>query len=1354
LKLPGETVRALADKTPQILLRAGERFSGSPIRVPGPRGFSFDPPPKTLFPTSIEATERLAAIRTTRPANIANNFGDTEFFSKELSQFASQAREAGARQVGRQYQLSLDTMITNTYGSNPTVPLYSATGKTGSVWSADPVTILNLARKQKRKAQVFQAHVPLSEVANTDLIAIRPEGTFALNVAPKTVTKLPLPAVRSLKQPAVVGPKTKGQRSIFTPPEFEAYPDLSLGTINSYYFSPHVRQAGEALGEILDPSLYEHMVRLNGNPNVIAPSSFPGARRLFNRVVSALPWRGKNPEIETIISRSMWHGNAEQQRMSQALLVIESTLGEAFRSRTFTSGIVDNRLRAGYKGVVGPDTPQGAKDVIGSLLSVMDNPSNYDLSAEQKWALKYVDDLLRNERLSTGELIGESLKVIDDSWVAHSADIPERVVKILGRSEKFTRQGSPLFRLQRERRLSTEEFIRFIDEISEEGERLADKFPREKLADGRKAFGPVKVEVDITKIMASRLQQTANARTEAAFAKALTKKLDGKRIPRDGKIPSGRGEVTLNNQRYHFSIDDAQDINNYINKQAKRQDANLVKQAIETARSGLLNLDAGVVGRQGFLAFSFDPRRTIRDYGRALELFANNETGWLHFYGLHGHEMSWWAQRGAIFNVSAIDVPVVVRGATRLGANPIDRLPIIRTLNHAQFQVLMTMQKLGKLQTALDTLKAARDGAGFREALLQKLPFYRKMFDRIGGNLKNMTDDALAEIAADGVNNLLGGINQSPQNVIRKAALLTEGWLRAQAGVMINAGKVGPKGMLARRMLMQEMMLAAVISTAISKATTGELPDYDPRSSGFLDVKYPGGRFSVFPHKTIVRMIIRGIAGKAPNDFGPAGHFIQRTNEFFQFIEGRIGQVPRMAKDLTTGKDFFGRDIDNKWVHTMRSLMPIIVQQLWDDMDAGSGFRDTLPRAGLEFLGFNPRDRSITEKLDNWITDKNINAQGQSVSRGSPDKITRWYDAEPGVRGGYMQLPDVQELREQHGDLTQWEKYGLFLDEVQRQQQNRDADLLSGYMSPDAWRSASREAAIKKAAAADLKAALVGVRDYGPQNSNEHALTRYYQLGRQFYSENVGTFDHKGWREAEESWLERLPEEQRSYIERNLHPNATPLQRRFNALKAKLRKEGYYDYQEQDGYLKSQPRVASLYDGYLAAKEDGRKAMSDWLRSTSAELKMESTMLLEAMGNLETYLARASLSIRINDPSLDVEMVLFYDAVAQTVQGVVKKIQLENWEEFDQLLVLRKGQNFPPSRVYPKGAFLATSYFQPEQMARFAELGIRGLEDLITLSNEQLAFVLGNKAETLAKWDLQGQARDILAELKKQGEAT
>jgi hypothetical protein len=252
--------------------------------------------------------------------------------------------------------------------------------------------------------------------------------------------------------------------------------------------------------------------------------------------------------------------------------------------------------------------------------------------------------------------------------------------------------------------------------------------------------------------------------------------------------------------------------------------------------------------------------------------------------------------------------------------------------------------------------------------------------------MKGMTDDELMVVVADAVNNMVGGadyarISIGERGVLRQVAFLTEGWTRAQAGIIINAPKNSPKGILARRMLMQEIIVAGLMAEGVNRLVGGETPFefYDPRSTRFMVIETPWGDLHLMPHKTLFSTVAKSLLGVSEDAFGgESNEFWERAAGGLNWGEGRLGQLPRLGKGLVSGRTFKNERIDNRLKYALREmLLPILFQNVGRDLFIDKEpIGDILKRLPFEVLGANVAAPSPYRAADKaareWAADNKV----------------------------------------------------------------------------------------------------------------------------------------------------------------------------------------------------------------------------------------------------------------------------------------------------------------------------------------------------------------------------------------------
>ncbi len=485
-----------------------------------------------------------------------------------------------------------------------------------------------------------------------------------------------------------------------------------------------------------------------------------------------------------------------------------------------------------------------------------------------------------------------------------------------------------------------------------------------------------------------------------------------------GKVPK-KTLVGKGDGRWFLPEDIANEVTEISRSVTRPAEIGLAEEVLDTMRSTLLSVDLSFVTIQGYSLAAADPVRFFTQMGEIAPALMSREGHMLWMAG-NAHRLQRFTQAGGTLYNSVLDVP----SGRNLGGgkvHPIDKVPIAGWLNDVGFNRLLPAMKLYTFETSFDLLKNLRDGtraaAAFErlhpklkgvgaeiDNLLDGIPVYKQILEKLGG-VKGKTDFELERIAADVTNNIGGGINwaivgRSP-GLMSKGFILTEGWTRAKIGLIVQAAHVGhPAGVLARRMLIQQVGIVAVFATAISLWRTGELPSYDPNSTDFLDVRLETGRVPILPGKTAIRAVFRGIQGQ-PWDTEDSG-LEQRIASVLSYGEGRAGQVPRTLVDLKTGKDYFGRKIDDKMLHVMQSMLPIVFGEAWRSVQEGVQGWELAKRLGIESLGLNFIPTSPYDHRDTRISTAEVwRASGQPFRDFAGNIILEYRELNPGQKTEY-----------------------------------------------------------------------------------------------------------------------------------------------------------------------------------------------------------------------------------------------------------------------------------------------------------------------------------------------------------------
>jgi hypothetical protein len=868
--------------------------------------------------------------------------------------------------------------------------------------------------------------------------------------------------------------------------------------------------------------------------------------------------------------------------------------------------------------------------------------------------------------------VGLNVGQIEGVWVAHSFVNPDKAAKAI------TKAGKAGF--QKKRNIPTlEEFVKFAADHNSKQEEL-----------GKGGLRLV-VETDLEKILSNRLFGANNARGNLVFAEELAERTGGVAVVEGvaAKFPDSQ-LVRAGGKEWAFPTEIAEDIRKLQQIAVEAQGAEtMAVQAIDTMRAALLNLDFSIgFGRQGFLAFMNDPVAAIKGWASATAIVTSKE-GWATWYVTNARRAEAWAQAGLQLRGGPYSIKLARVGES---ATIVEKIPGLGWLSRFQGETIMPILKINSADSALATLQAVRDGRGL-QGVLRKIPFYDDIMKKVNNNLVGRTDHELMEIVADGINNHLGGLNWAEignrAGAARKFFLLTEGWTRAQVGLFINAAKMDPKGILARQLLIRELKMATVLSTSISLITTGKLPEYDPRSGRFLDVLTPFGRVGIMPHKTIMRTIIRAMVGKPSDEFGPDSLIRQRVEAGYGFFEGRLGQIPRLLADFTSGTDYQGGVIENKWAYLGEQMSPIIIQQLISDLTAGAPVKDLLGRAGAEFLGFGTQPYSLNDQRSDLVASMNIDSAGNVVGDDSDARVTDFRELDPVVQGALKQTDAFRAMLDPGGRQTKYESRVELENTKIDEQLERDDLFLSRdpRMNADNWRTALYDEQKAAAGRREIVDLLESYTHREPTEPNDIALNDYYEISGSFGE--GATFDKIGRRNAIDDYLGNLPNEQRDFVLKNIHPNATPLARRYYDMLQSRRDLGWYDLHEQivndDGinlwdYLSQSDVERGLAEGssqerYLAMRDantrGGRAGVTAYVSTAIPADQRERAETVFSRINTEVREGRQAL--RLQNPTLDADHVLFNDVGPMTVYAMAEMVRLEAGKNELQWLVQRRG---------------------------------------------------------------------------------
>jgi len=726
------------------------------------------------------------------------------------------------------------------------------------------------------------------------------------------------------------------------------------------------------------------------------PTSFLGRTGLFVRRIF-------NPGVSKFTRNAFFHSYNWQQvefnDFNRKMLFLMKAVRETFGEAAFRDPAGQNFIGLFKMGTFAQPSPATGAEatIVGTLADIFDRPTFYNLSPLQQRVVSLwnrstsADQTLMADMGFDAHLVMREyvpFKQAEDQVGWWDRWMTPQGGKALG--------GAPRSYFKKRSNPTLLDWTRFLQQHGQEP------------------------ELDIFKLYARRLLGTARLRTEQVYLQGILENVEigARAIPKGksplpgyqelaiGKLPSGISTIPgIRNGRWQVPDIVAREVQMALSPQNQGEIANIINQSVALMRGTMLSADASFLTVQGYALAVTDPVRFLSRIGESASVAISHEGYMLHL-AQNYESYSRFAQSGGTLYMSATDVPLAPARGLLSETFTYRKLPGIRQVDEFGFNRLLPQVKKQMWESTVQMLdNISNDRTALQWFGKHLPPGFNKALRRLAG-VEGRTVAQLEEAAADVVNNIGGGINwaatmQEP-GVWGNLIMLTPGWLRANMGRIINSAKIGdPKGVLARRWMMQNLAITASISTGLSILFGGRLPNYDPRATDFLDIQLPGGSVPILPGKTYIRTIFRAIGG-VPWD-SRQGDIEQRVSALWNFGKGREGMFPRLALDLATGRDAFGRVIDDKLLYAVRSFLPLVAQSLMEqalveggippDLKGGplgaivpSQFMNPIAQSiGLNYIPHNPFD----------VRDKTVAAQGYA------DPVTE----EPIVK--YAELTEV-----------------------------------------------------------------------------------------------------------------------------------------------------------------------------------------------------------------------------------------------------------------------------------------------------------------------------------------------------------
>lgn len=953
------------------------------------------------------------------------------------------------------------------------------------------------------------------------------------------------------------------------------------------------------------------------------PSIF---RELRLKATALLSWidpakaLGREGQIVAIMRQRYVSSELQRARMNLDMMAVlfKNALGKGFftwdgKAKRSLSGkirFLEDAYGVGVEG--GAPRYSAAEPHIGTLQDAMEYPHLYPSVMEtEDWKLvrdawQFVTD---TDFDSTLRMIGPEQKgvkakdlfvALDEAWYPHAMFskftpdknmLPVKPKEGVPDFDVASREVRKLAKDSRETRAQEKKYART-------GKPLPDAFHKRKLNHRRARYEfmernrALPAQDNLFSALAAHFNVNAEIRADMLLLDKFAETTGS--LGRSAK----KGENMLSHKGMEWHFKDPQTKNTALELITPPDKKDMVSRGVQEFKAVLLNADLSIAGmRQNLLAFYINPIATLKANKAAFQ-YGFTPEGRLQFYVENLEGMREAQQLG----LTLVDTPLgQMTGAFNLdpsGFTPmIEKFGPLKFINEYQFSNILAKlkyQHYQKLVSHLYDMQAQRDFSW-----LPDIPGLQELFRKTNLNLADMTkmsDAELKTIAADAVNNYLGGIERArwagkKNNAFREIAILTENWTRAQVGLAINATKLTPKGAIARRMIAAEATFGMLIA-AFANAVTGAEPIWDPRHSDFGKINIPGyGKISFLPHQALYRVLARTVAGIPEDQYGadesPAW---QRVTGIQSFGAGRTGQGPSVAIDLIRGRDFMGREIDN--LHLLKEIAPIPVQNFLDAYER-DGLVTALYEAGPSILGTDVQPEGWKNEMQRLVHER----YPDFVEKG-----TKWEDIPWRLQGQAMMSDGGSEIDERYGQ-TQSKQVRDIERTFYAQQRTLDKWLTQGFRVENGrsypfgfpeWTAEQYKLSNEKRIRKEQARESLGLNDLFGTDEQETLMGSYYDLMEEFIVPSGDPesgeiedyrFDSQAWNETEELFLSELSEDDRNFVKGSVHKYDTPEQhvyRMGEEVMSSYASAAHDEYERWDdaGLLSGQQR--QQVEGYLS----------------------------------------------------------------------------------------------------------------------------------------------------------------------------
>lgn len=457
-----------------------------------------------------------------------------------------------------------------------------------------------------------------------------------------------------------------------------------------------------------------------------------------------------------------------------------------------------------------------------------------------------------------------------------------------------------------------------------------------------------------------------------------------------------------------------------------------------------------------------------------------------------------------------------------------------------------------------------------------------------------VSDGAAPQELGEFVNKISGvtsskllGVGTNQRNLEAAFGPFASQYLRAQLMVMRDVFTRGTRSAAEARETLAATAAGLTAAYVASALALGQEPKLNP-----LPKRYGGnggdvmtldiGGYRVGPTVPYFWMLktlaeVTAMAADAPDQ-------LIKLNERHPLARAALNKaswLDGIAKEIITGKDFLGRDIARKGYELQDWALNIVTNSI--PLAAGGAIEEGVSAQGLAtgVLG----GRSYPIALEDRI----------SKLRFGEDSIR---DLEPAQRSSILNdvgLLDKLLAQKQ----TSENRVSL---EARREsllaKEKRNALLDKGEMTWEEWERARSNQEADEAVSKEARALLLDRKPTKPRDANDTALAGYYD-GMDVFRDKVKGFDSDGWRDFEQEYLAGLSPEQRRYVERNVHPNATVKERAY--LAARKNAGQYWEIGKE---IAKEKGVGDIYKEYLRTPSNQQTALKLQEPKLKATLKV------------------------------------------------------------------------------------------------------------------------------------------------------